>query len=82
MGLTMMKTPFGNSVPCYDLERTICDLTRRRNKMGTDQFLCKRNESDQPGQTISGGVAMSNAMSMNARIRNIAKQKNTLFLTK
>ena len=39
LGLTTMKTPFGNSVPCYDLERTICDLIRSRNKMGTETFL-------------------------------------------
>ena len=37
MGRT--TTPFGNQVPCYDLERTICDIIRSRNKMGTETFL-------------------------------------------
>ena len=29
----------GNSVPCYDLELTICDVIRSRNKIGTETFL-------------------------------------------
>ena len=39
MGKINMKTPFGNEVPCYDLERTICDIVRSRSKMGTETFL-------------------------------------------
>lgn len=39
LGRTKMTTPFGNEVPCYDLERTICDIIRSRNKMGTETFL-------------------------------------------
>ena len=39
LGRTVMKTPAGNEVPCYDLERTICDCIRSRNKMGTETFL-------------------------------------------
>lgn len=35
LGKTVLKTPAGNSVPAYDLERTICDCVRSRNKMGT-----------------------------------------------
>lgn len=39
LGKTLLKTPAGNSVPAYDLERTICDCIRSRNKMGTETFL-------------------------------------------
>ena len=39
LGRTKMSTPFGNQVPCYDLERTVCDIIRSRNKMGTETFL-------------------------------------------
>lgn len=39
LGKTILKTPAGNEVPCYDLERTICDCIRSRNKMGTETFL-------------------------------------------
>lgn len=39
MGKSIMKTPAGNEVPTYDLERTICDIVRSRNKLGTETFL-------------------------------------------
>ena len=39
LGRTEKKTPAGNLVPCYDLERTICDCVRSRNKLGTETFL-------------------------------------------
>ncbi len=39
LGRGTAKTPFGNPVPCYDLERTLCDLLRSRNKMGAETFL-------------------------------------------
>ena len=39
LGKTMLKTPAGNKVQAYDLERTICDIIRSRNKLGTETFL-------------------------------------------
>ena len=33
MGRTVMKTQFGNEVPVYDLERTICDIVRSRSNI-------------------------------------------------
>ncbi|NLV16307.1 MAG: hypothetical protein GXY50_03730 [Syntrophomonadaceae bacterium] len=39
LGKTLLKTPAGNEVPTYDLERTICDVIRSRNKLGTETFL-------------------------------------------
>lgn len=39
LGKTSIKTPAGNNVSVYDLERTICDCIRSRNKMGTETFL-------------------------------------------
>ena len=39
LGKSTVKTPCGNSVSCYDLERTICDIVRSRNKVGTETFL-------------------------------------------
>lgn len=38
IGLTTAKTPFGNIVPVYDKERTICDLIRSRNRMEMQTF--------------------------------------------
>lgn len=31
LGFTIRKTTFGHEVPCYDRERTICDLIRSRS---------------------------------------------------
>ena len=39
MGRTTLRTPAGNLVQVYDLERTICDVIRSRNKLGTETFL-------------------------------------------
>ena len=39
LGLSQAETPFGNTVAVYDPERTICDVIRSRNKLGTETFL-------------------------------------------
>ena len=39
LGKTTLRTPAGNKVPAYDLERTVCDVIRSRNKLGTETFL-------------------------------------------
>ncbi len=39
LGKTTLRTLAGNDVPAYDLERTICDVIRSRNKLGTETFL-------------------------------------------
>ena len=31
--MTTAQTPFGHPVPIYDMERTICDLLRSRNRI-------------------------------------------------
>ena len=39
LGKTELKTPHGNIVASYDVERTICDLARSRNRIDTETFL-------------------------------------------
>ena len=39
LGKITLRTPAGNDVPVYNLERTICDVIRSRNKLGTETFL-------------------------------------------
>lgn len=43
-GIIMMQTSFGNSVPVYSMERTICDIIRNRNntEMQTLQTALKQ----------------------------------------
>ena len=38
VGVTTAKTPFGHTVPVYDMERTICDLLRSRSRMEIQVF--------------------------------------------
>ena len=38
IGLTMQTNQFGNKIPIYDLERTICDLIRSRNSIEIQDF--------------------------------------------
>lgn len=39
LGVTEAKTPFGNTVRCYDLERTICDLIKNRSRVSNELLL-------------------------------------------
>lgn len=39
LGKIKMTTPFGNEITVYDLERTVCDVIRSRNKVGSETFL-------------------------------------------
>lgn len=39
LGKIELKTPHGNMVTTYDMERTICDLVRSRNRIDTETFL-------------------------------------------
>lgn len=39
LGKTKLFTPFGNEIAAYDLERTVCDVIRSRNRMGSESFL-------------------------------------------
>lgn len=38
LGVKMVKTRFGNSVRCYDMERTICDFISNRRKVDSELF--------------------------------------------
>ena len=38
VGLTTIETVFGNTVPVYDMERTICDIIRNKDNMDIQVF--------------------------------------------
>lgn len=38
LGKIKVKTPFQNEIYCYDMERTICDIVRNKNKIEAYQF--------------------------------------------
>ncbi|HOE81527.1 MAG TPA: type IV toxin-antitoxin system AbiEi family antitoxin domain-containing protein [Myxococcota bacterium] len=39
LGLSEVKTPFGHTVPVYDIERTLCDILRSRSSVEIQVFL-------------------------------------------
>jgi len=38
IGLTKIKTPMGNKVKAYDIERCICDIIRSKNRMDSEHI--------------------------------------------
>lgn len=38
VGITTAQTPFGHTVPVYDMERTVCDLLRSRSRIEIQTF--------------------------------------------
>ena len=50
VGIATMNTPFGNPVPVYDMERTICDLIRSRSGIEMQTFLSGRTEAVRKAQ--------------------------------
>lgn len=38
VGIMMAQTPFGHTVPVYDMERTVCDLLRSRSRIEIQTF--------------------------------------------
>ena len=36
LGAIKLKSPFGNTIKAYNLERTICDIVKNKNKSGLD----------------------------------------------
>jgi len=36
LGVIKLKSPFGNTITAYNLERTICDIVKNENKCGLD----------------------------------------------
>ena len=48
-GIVMMQTPFGHSVPVYNMERSLCDIIRNRNNTEIQTALkqyAKRKDKD------------------------------------
>lgn len=44
IGISVINTAFGNEVPVYDKERTICDIIRNKNYIGIQTFQTAMRE--------------------------------------
>ncbi len=73
LGRTIKKTMFGNEVACYDVERTICDLVRFRDKIDVEIFrkalIGYKNHPDRDYQKLR----------QYAKTMSISKQINDLL---
>jgi len=71
LGKITVKTTFGNDVPCYDAERTICDVIKDKNKMDPEVYLAAlRMYSKSENRNLSN-------LSMYAEKMNLAKKVRT-----
>jgi len=69
LGKTIILTQFGNQVPCYDMDRTICDVIRSRNKMNTETFLSAlRQYADDPKKNLNRLNAYAKEMGLTALV--------------
>ena len=73
LGSIIKKTMFGNEVACYDMERTICDLVRFRDKIDVEIFkkavIGYKNHTERDYQKLR----------QYAKVFRISKQINNLL---
>ena len=71
LGRTTLATPAGNEVPVYDLERTICDMIRSRNRVGTEIFLAAlKLYATSPGKDLN----KLHSYAKKLRVANVLRQ--------
>lgn len=68
MGLTTIKSPQGNEVRCYNLERTICDIIKKRDKIDSQIF------SDAINQYFSSGKINVSKLMKYAKVLKVDDQ--------
>gem|GEM_PF-7082870 len=68
IGITHAKTPFGHTVPTFDMERAACDLIRCRNDMEAQTFqdalkrYTKRTDKNLSNNRGATGYALRSAL--------------------
>ena len=71
LGRSTILTPYGNEIPVYDKERTICDMIRSRNRIDKQIFIdgLKRYVSD-PSKDLYKLVNYAKQMGIDKVLRN------------
>lgn len=71
MGETTLKTQYGNRVKGYDLERTICDCVRSRNRIGSETFLyALKQYAKRPDKNLNKLNQYSKSMDISDTLRH------------
>lgn len=71
LGLTTLKTPYGNEVEGYDLERTLCDMLRGRQDVDVQMLnpaMQQYVKSD--GKNIQKLLEYASALGVERKMRN------------
>lgn len=72
LGLGTVRTQFGNLVPCYDPERTVCDMIRDRSRVDDETFLAAmRNYVAWKGRNLSRLGEYAHSMGVERRVNAI-----------
>ena len=70
IGITRLKTGFGNEVPVYDRERTICDIIRNRKNMEIQTFQTAMKEyMSSKGKNLGNLIAYAGRFGIENEIR-------------
>lgn len=70
MGKTKLNTPMGNAVWAYDIDRTICDIVRSRNKMADETFISSvKKYAASPGKNLANLSLYATKMGILPKVR-------------
>ena len=70
IGITRLKPGFGNEVPVYDRERTICDIIRNRKNMEIQTFQTAMKEyMSSKGKNLGNLIAYAGRFGIENEIR-------------
>lgn len=71
IGKTKVKTIYGNIVPVYDMEKTICDIIKNKESMDVQVFSYALKEySNNPKKNLHNLIIYSKIMNIENKVRN------------
>ena len=66
----MLSTPMGNKVCAYDMDRTICDIVRSRNRMADETFIAAiKNYAASPAKNLANLSLYATKMGVLSQVR-------------
>lgn len=69
LGITEMTSFLGNRIPCYDKERTICDIVRSRSRLDEETYVSAiRNYSRLPEKDLPRLFAYAEKMGLSQKM--------------
>lgn len=70
LGKTTIKTPFGNKVPVYDIDRTICDIIRAKDHIDIQVFsYALKNYMNNKNKNLHNLIKYSKVLRIEDKVR-------------